>query len=295
MKISIITVCYNADAIIHHCLDSVAEQTYSQIEHIVIDGNSTDATMSIVKQYPHVARLVSEPDTGLYDAMNKGLALVTGDYILFLNSDDKFTSASTLADAVVAIGQAPDADVYYGWLEVRSRDGAAHVFRPPAPEAAAEFMITGCLPHQSTLSRPSVFARTGPFDLRYRYHADYDWFLKILSNPEVVIRALPCTIGSFLEGGLSSQLANGQPEVHAIQDSSPLYRGTDWDRKRIAVLQMALLNERLEVARVRRENAETLTKGPLPPKRSTRGTLVSILPASVVKVLGCIRGGARIQ
>ena len=216
MKISIITVCYNASAVIETCLQSAAEQTHPDIEHIVIDGRSTDGTVAAVRRYPHVATLVSESDQGIYDAMNKGLDHVTGEYVIFLNADDKFASAKALARGAAAIERNPGGDVYYGWLEVRPLDGAPVVFRPPPPAEAPTLMICGCLPHQSTLARPSVFAKTGRFDLRYRCHSDYDWFLKILADPAIDVRSIDVAIGSFQEGGISSQLAAGQPEVYAI-------------------------------------------------------------------------------
>jgi glycosyltransferase involved in cell wall biosynthesis len=253
MKISVITVCYNASAVIETCLQSAAEQTHPDIEHIVIDGRSSDETVATVRRYPHVATLVSERDQGIYDAMNKGLDHVTGEYVLFLNADDRFASATALANAVAAIERDPGGDVYYGWLEVRPLDGTPTVFRPPPPAEAPELMICGCLPHQSTLTRPSVFARTGRFDLRYRCHSDYDWFLKILADPMIDVRSMHEVIGSFQEGGISSQLAAGQPEVYAIQNRSPLYATPEWDKKRIVALQEAFLRERLETDRLRGE------------------------------------------
>jgi glycosyltransferase involved in cell wall biosynthesis len=253
LKVSVITVCYNANAVIKGCLGSVAEQTFQGVEHIVIDGHSIDRTVDTVRGYPHVAVLVSERDRGIYDAMNKGLDRVTGDYVLFLNADDRLAAPTSLADAVVAIERNPGADVYYGALEVRPRDATPTVFRPPPPAEAAEFMICGCLPHQSTLARPSVFARTGRFDLRYRCHADYDWFLKILADPAIDVRRIDTVIGSFLLGGASSQLARGQQEVYAIQNHSPLFATPEWDRRRITILQDALLRERIEGVRLREE------------------------------------------
>jgi hypothetical protein len=255
MRISIVTVCYDAAAVIESCLHSVAEQASRDIEHVVIDGSSTDGTQAIVRRFPHVAKLISEPDHGIYDAMNKGLDHVTGDYVLFLNADDRLALGTSLADAVAAIERDPGADVYYGALEVRPLNEPAFVFRPPGPEDAATFMVCGCLPHQSTLARPAVFARTGPFDLRYRYHADYDWFLKVLSDPLIDVRAIGTVIGSFRMGGASSQLAQGQPEVFAIQNQSPLYASAEWDRKRIEALQQAWLNERIEAQQLRDELA----------------------------------------
>jgi len=251
MKLSVVTVCYNAGAFVEGCLRSVATQTHHDIEHIIIDGQSTDGTLRTIQRYPHVACLVSEPDRGIYDAMNKGLSHVTGDYVIFLNADDRFVSEKAVALTVAAIERDSGADVYYGSLEVRSADQPPHIFHPPPPSEAPRFMICGCLPHQSTLARPDVFAKTGRFDLRYRYHADYDWFLKILADPTIDVRRLPETIGSFLLGGASSQLANGQPEVYAIQNNSPLYATPKWDRERICALQEAFLQERLEAARLR--------------------------------------------
>lgn len=261
MKISIVTVCFNASATIHATLASVAEQTYPHVEHVIVDGQSSDSTLEIVGRLPHVSKAISEPDTGLYHAMNKGLSLISGDYVLFLNADDKFPTASTIAQVVAEIETNAGADVYYGSLEVRPLAGNAYVFRPPPPEAAPEFMILGCLPHQSTLARPSVFEKTGRFDLQYRYHAEYDWFLKILANDAIDVRQLNATIGSFQEGGASSQLHKGQPEVFVIQDKSSLYRSPQWDKVRIAALQNALLRERIEAAQLR----NTLCRAALQP------------------------------
>jgi glycosyltransferase involved in cell wall biosynthesis len=253
VRISVITICYNAEGVIERCLQSVAEQTHADIEHIVIDGFSHDGTVDIVRRYPHVARLISEPDRGIYDAMNKGLDHVTGDYVLFLNADDRFASTTALAKAVVAITRDPGGDVYYGALEVRPLEGPPHVFRPPPPNEAPRFMVCGCLPHQSTLASPPVFAKTGRFDLRYRCHADYDWFLKILADRTIDVRSMDEVVGSFQMGGISSQLAARQPEVYAIQNSSPLYATPEWDRERILALQEAFLQERIEAERLRGE------------------------------------------
>ena len=251
MKISVITVCYNANSTIEACLRSVAEQTHTDIEHIVIDGQSSDGTIDTVRGYPHVSMLISERDRGLYDAMNKGLDKSTGDYVIFINADDRFSTETTLAEVVQAIQRDPGGDVYYGSLEVRPSHGAPFVFRPPPPAEAPELMICGCLPHQSTLARPAVFAKTGRFDLRYRYHADYDWFLKVLADPTIDVRPLDIVIGSYQEGGVSSRLADGQPEVFAIQNQSPLYATPEWDKKRIAALQESFLRERIENARLK--------------------------------------------
>ena len=295
MRISVITVCYNAASVIENCLRSVAEQTHPDVEHIVIDGHSTDRTVEIVRGYPHVASLVSEPDSGIYDAMNKSLDHVTGDHVLFLNADDRLVSPTALAGAVAAINRDPGGDVYYGWLEVRPEDGTPHLFRPPKPDEAPILMICGCLPHQSTLARPSVFTRTGRFDLRYRYHADYDWFLKVLADPMIDVRSIDKVIGSFQLGGASSRLAEGQPEVYAIQDRSALYSSPEWDRRRINALQEALLQERIETARLRdemralRAGGQSVDRDLAWPHWSLRAVCVRYLPLAMVDVLRRVR------
>jgi len=305
MKISVITVCYNAASLIDDCLRSVAEQTHKDIEHIIIDGLSSDSTVEIVSRYPHVARLISERDNGIYDAMNKGLGLVGGAYVLFLNADDRFASVSSVAKAVAAIESDPGADVYYGDLEVRPADGPAHVFRPPPPAEAPAFMVWGCLPHQSTLAQPSVFEKTGRFDTRYRYHADYDWFLKILADPAIDVRAVRVVIGSFRLGGASSQLAKGQPEVYAIQNQSPLYASAEWDKKRIVALQDAFLRERLAAEQLRNElraarEGRSLKSVPETIRSAARrgrwwvlNTCVRVLPPSTVALLRRVRSRGR--
>src|ERR1700677_1571304 len=153
MKVSVITVCFNAANIIKHCLDSVADQKYSNIEHIVIDGNSNDETMEIVKSYQHIAIAISEPDSGIYNAMNKGIAHAKGELIIFINADDRFPTPEAVELAMWEIAALPSADVYYGSLEIRNADGSVNVFKPPPPERAAELMVCGCLPHQATLTR----------------------------------------------------------------------------------------------------------------------------------------------
>jgi glycosyltransferase involved in cell wall biosynthesis len=294
MKISIITVTYNANAILAGCLKSVAEQTHRDVEHIVIDGLSIDGTVDTVRRYPHVTTLVSERDEGLYDAMNKGLDRATGDYVLFLNSDDRFAAPTTLAETVQAIERNPGADVYYGWLEVRPKNGKPFVFRPPRPSEAPAFMVCGCLPHQSTLTRLSTFSKMGRFNLRYRYHADYDWFLRTLADPSVDVRALDIVIGSFMQGGQSSQLAKGQPEVYAIQNQSPLYANPEWDKKRIVLLQEALLAERLESTRLREViGGYTILSVVKRLRLWMLETMVQGLPPSVVDFLRSVRARAR--
>ena len=282
--VSVITVCRNAAATIEACLASVAAQSWPQVEHVIIDGASTDGTPDIIARHKgRPGAVVSEPDRGLYDAMNKGVERSQGEFLIFLNADDVFASPDALRDAMRAIARDPEGDVYYGGLEVVLGE-VRHRHMPPPPEQAAEEMVLGCLPHQATLARRAVFAKTGPFDLRWRRHADYDWWLKVLADPTIRLRRIDTVVACFALGGASSDLAKGQPEVFAIQNASPVYRGADWDRRRIEMLQNAWLQARLEAASLRQAGTEGA------PRLPWKARLAAVLPAPVVRFL---RGAKR--
>jgi glycosyltransferase involved in cell wall biosynthesis len=255
MNVSVITVCFNANHVIASCLESVACQNYRDIEHIIIDGGSTDGTLETIRRFPHVATLVSEPDRGIYDAMNKGISRATGEFLIFLNADDLLVSPDALEVAMSEVERFPEVDVAYGSLNVREQDGSSHLFQPPAPEMAAEFMVCGSLPHQSTLARRWVFEKTHGFDERYKIHADYDWFLKVLADPDIKVRRIDCAIGSYFLGGISTNLAVGEPEVFRMQNSCALYASPEWDKRRIEIFQARTLELRIEVARLHAKNA----------------------------------------
>lgn len=279
--ISVITVCRNAAATLEACLASVASQSYAPVEHIIIDGASTDATLAIIERHrAGLAVVVSEPDRGLYDAMNKGVARASGEFILFLNADDTFTGPHALRDAMAEIARQPDGDVYYGALDVLTGTSRHRHVAPP-PEQALEELVLGCLPHQATLARRRVFDRTGPFNLRWRRHADYDWWLKVVADPTLKVRQINTAVACFALGGASSDLAKGQPEIFAIQNASPLYSSAEWDRRRIAMLQGAWLAARMEAARLREAAATCGT----PPGLPWKARLAQVLPAPVVRAI----------
>jgi glycosyltransferase involved in cell wall biosynthesis len=276
-KLSVITVCRNAAKSIEKCVRSVIEQSYRPIEYILIDGASTDQTPAIIqKYYDHIAVLVSEPDNGIYSAMNKGLLHATGDLVYFINADDYLVDKHVLADVAGFIETHPDADVYYGSIEIRDENGAKVVVVPDA-DKAAEFLVCGCLPHQATFARRAVFERTGLFDERYRRHADYDWFLKVVADPELKLVRFDRIVAFFNSGGASSQLALGQPEVYRIQNASPLYQSEEWSRRRIEILQGALLATRIENAELTRQLRRAIHKpgDAFPPVPSREGPSLS--------------------
>jgi len=244
VEFSIITVTKNAAATLERSILSVAKQRHRPLDYIIVDGASSDATPAIVAEYGNVVtRFVSEPDQGIYDAMNKGLALARGDFVFFLGADDRLIDGEVLADVAASLDRAP-CDFLYGGIEVRFVDGRAVPFMPPPPEEALAFMICGCLPHQASFASRRAFEIAGKFDPRYRIAGDYDWFLRVLTADGLVTRRTERTIASYQMGGLSNRLRESQAEVYAIQNALPLYQRADWLRRRVRVFQRRLLSER---------------------------------------------------
>lgn len=188
MRISIITVTYNAETTIERTLQSVAQQTMSDIEHIIIDGASTDRTLEIARRYPH-AILYSEPDHGLYDAMNKGLQKATGDYLCFLNAGDKLHSRDTLAhmaqvqETLKSKGN-PSIAVFYGDTCIVDNDGRFLRNRrltPPEHLTWHSFQDGMLVCHQSFYIHRQVALS---YDTTYRFSADFDWCIRCMKEGE---------------------------------------------------------------------------------------------------------------
>ena len=249
MKFSVITVTKDAARHIAACIDSVKTQTFDGVEHLIIDGVSSDDTVAIARSLLRAGdQLISEPDHGIYDAMNRGVALAKGDYVLILGADDFLVDRNVLADVAAFIAAEGAPDLIYGDLEVREVRGGRSVFRAPEPDKALELMICGCLPHQATFARRDLFAgKDGLFDTRYRVQADYDWFLRALAAPGLQIRHMRRVISSFAMGGASSQLQVGQQETYGIQNAFPLYRQPEWVEKRLLEFQRQTLALRLQM------------------------------------------------
>lgn len=198
IKFTIATVTYNAGSTIGSTLESVAAQTHEAVEHLIIDGCSTDGTMAEIQRYverntdlhhPHSIVLVREPDNGLYDAMNKAIAQAKGDYIVFLNAGDKFHTDTQLADIATQLGRYNSSRrpaVVYGETDLVDNEG--HFLRHrrlQAPERlTSKSFLSGMLVcHQSFYARTDI-ARANPYDLRFRFSADYDWCIRILRVAE---------------------------------------------------------------------------------------------------------------
>lgn len=202
MKISIITVCYNAERYIERAIKSVVAQSYKDIEYIVIDGNSTDNTLSIVNSYrDDISCIISEEDEGIYDAMNKGIAMASGDLLFFLNSDDFFVHSDVVGMAVSAIGQQV-ADIYFGDILILDADGK---IRCEWHDKIDKFGVFSRFPPMPGLfySR-GVFDKVGLFSTDYRTVSDYLWIVSAFVEHNVKAVYLNMAISVFQLGGVSS-------------------------------------------------------------------------------------------
>lgn len=206
MKISIITAAYEAASTIEDTIRSVLEQDYGDIEHIIVDGDSKDGTAEILDKYHgQVAQMISEPDEGVYDAMNKGIALASGDVIGFLNADDIFKSpgavsriARELADKAV--------DTVFGDIVIVDWDDPNRVHRYFRPKGfKPSHMPWGWMPpHPTFYAKRECFARAGTFDTSFKITADFDLILRFLKISGFSYAYVPQTLVQMRHGGISS-------------------------------------------------------------------------------------------
>ena len=223
MKISIVTITYNAARTLQRTLDSVACQTYADIEHLIIDGASKDATVAIAERYKAASRhevvIQSEPDKGLYDAMNKGLLKATGDYLVFLNAGDTLYAPDTIETVVRCVQQPPllleraggeAPAVIYGDTAITDAEGNflhLRTHRPPEQLTWKSFKQGMLVCHQAFYVLTSL-ARQIPYDLQYRHSADVDWCIRIMREAERQHLPLVNThaiLANFEEGGDTTQ------------------------------------------------------------------------------------------
>ncbi len=204
-KFSVITVCYNAEATLEDTIQSVISQTYHHVEYIIVDGASKDRTMDIVNRYrDRIAVVVSEPDQGLYDAMNKGIRLATGDYLCFLNAGDSFHEDDTLQQMVHSIHTLQLPDVLYGETELVDHEGHfLRMRRLQAPEHLTwkSFRQGMLVCHQAFFPRRDLVM---PYDLRYRFSADFDWCIKIMKKSKV-LHNTHLTLIDYLAEGMTTR------------------------------------------------------------------------------------------
>lgn len=208
-KFSLITVTYNAGAVLEDTIQSIITQTYKNVEYILIDGASTDNTMRIVERYrDHIHTVVSEPDQGLYDAMNKGLSLATGDYVCFLNAGDCLHEDDTLLGMVHSVAASHEApcppDVLYG--DTALVDSEGHFLRmrrltPPEHLTWKSFRHGMLVCHQAFFARRAIAPQ---YDLRYRFSADFDWCIRVMKQARY-LHNTHLTLVDYLDEGLTTR------------------------------------------------------------------------------------------
>lgn len=204
MKISVITVCYNSEKTIRKTIESVLSQTYQDFEYILIDGASKDDTVSVIKEYEpkFTGRMkwVSEPDKGIYDAMNKGIRMATGELIGIINSDDYYEQ-----DALLHMSRAMTDEKYqilYGFMRTL-KNGEEYTISLRSHKALREGMIA----HPSCFVSKSVYDDFGSYDTKYISAADYDFMLRMSENKKVHFYPVYHLIANFSAGGMCSTVA----------------------------------------------------------------------------------------
>lgn len=233
MKVSIVTVCFNSAETIRDSIESVLLQSHSNIEHIIIDGASTDGTAEVLSEYRgQVARIVSEPDDGIYDAMNKGIRLATGDIVGILNADDYFASEESISTIVETFSNNEDVNIVFGDLVYVSPDEDRKVRRFYSSGGFRPWKLRfGFMPpHPASYVRREVYERYGLYSTNYQIAADYEIFVRWLVVHRItfqrVDRILVCMrMGGVSTSGFRSSLLLNREIIRACCDNG-LY--TNW-------------------------------------------------------------------
>ncbi|MBC6491013.1 glycosyltransferase family 2 protein [Flavihumibacter stibioxidans] len=203
--ISVITATYNSAATVEDTLISVGRQTYPYIEHIIIDGKSTDQTLDLVARHPHVAKLISEPDKGIYDAMNKGITLASGDVVGILNSDDIYAHNRVL-EYVARLFKDPDVQAVYSDLQYVKANNLNKVVRywKSGEYSSQNFFYGWMPPHPTFFVRKQLYDDCGVFDTSFKSAADYELMLRFLVRYNLPAAYLPEVTVKMRVGGMSN-------------------------------------------------------------------------------------------
>lgn len=217
MTISIITATYNSAATVRDTLESIARQSYPHIEHIIVDGLSKDNTLSIVKEYPHVKKAVSEKDKGIYDAMNKGIGLANGEVIGILNSDDLYISENVIENVMNRFLD-PTIEAVYGDLQYVKQDDLNKIVRYwKAGNYSRKSFYNGWMPpHPTFFVRRSVYERLGLFHLDLKTAADYEIIIRFLLKNQIKTVYIPEVLVKMRTGGASN--ASFRQRIRANQE-----------------------------------------------------------------------------
>ncbi|MEY4293068.1 MAG: hypothetical protein RIQ61_1466 [Bacteroidota bacterium] len=210
MKISIITATFNSLRFLPDVLQSICSQNYPNIEWIIVDGNSTDGTKEFIEENASkITKWVSEPDNGIYDALNKGIRMASGDIIGFLHSDDFFSTPTILTEVVNCFILSKSQTVYGDLEYVNSTDPTKCIRFWKSKAFKPSFLEKGWMPaHPTLFLKKEVYEKHGLFDLNYHIAADYDMMLRILQDSSLTITYLPKVVTKMRVGGASNTLSN---------------------------------------------------------------------------------------
>lgn len=224
IRFSVVTITYNAEKVLQRTLDSVCSQTYEGVEHLIVDGASKDQTLALAEQYKqrsdssdnkHKVIIRSEPDHGIYDAMNKGLTQASGDYVVFLNAGDFFPNANTLEEIVhqCRLNEYPSdglPGVLYGNTDIVDGEGRylhPRRLQPPAQLNWRSFRHGMLVCHQAFYARTDI-AKNLQYDLRYRFSADVDWCIRVMRESErmgLPLSNIGMVVANYTEEGATTQ------------------------------------------------------------------------------------------
>jgi glycosyltransferase involved in cell wall biosynthesis len=217
LHVSVITASLNAVAHIQTAIESVASQTYPYIQHVIIDGGSTDGTLEIIKRNRHrMAYFVSEPDHGVYDAMNKGIKAASGDVLYFLNADDRFCDDDVVRDVVSVFESDASLEVVFGNLAWDKPAGMERHTQPSTVTRAS--LAAATILHQTVFARRHVFDATNGFSEEYKVVSDYDWMMKVFIRDQRKYKYYDRDIAVMGTQGLS-------------------WTSTDWESERIKAMR----------------------------------------------------------
>jgi len=199
-KLTIVTIVYNAQNYIEQTIKSIVNQTYKNIEYIVVDGESNDRTMEIIKRYEKsIDKIISEPDRGIYDAMNKSIKLATGDFIWFINAGDEVYDSKTVENI---FKNYDNEDVLYGAMQLINEDGSmASLFTVPKKLTYKDFIYGMVVSHQAIIIKKDIVS---PYNLEYKVVSDHDWIISALKRAKK-IKNTQMTISKYLLGGFSDK------------------------------------------------------------------------------------------
>ncbi|WP_374948778.1 glycosyltransferase family 2 protein [Mucilaginibacter sp.] len=205
LKISVITVCFNARATITACVESVIAQTHPNIEYIIVDGVSTDGTLDIINSFGNkVTKLISEPDRGIYDAINKGLAIATGDVIGTLNADDRYADFYVLSKVAGAFTE-PATDILYGDLDYVDHNNKVKRLWRSGNFKPGMFNRGWMPPHPTFYCRKQLFDRLGGYSLNYGTAADYELMVRFIHRNNINAYYLQHVMVKMMMGGVSNR------------------------------------------------------------------------------------------